>query len=161
MAGILKIEASTGILVEDNKLFDMRHGVGLGGLNSNAEGWLTIADQFSASNQTIRHQALQIVRAVDAFSPRLMAALTNYEIFPKLEVKWEWVNTDTDAVEFDYRLVLDDAQLIYAAPWDFISEDGLVKEMLAFSYREISWKYLAPEPDSDEFVAEASSVGFF
>jgi len=161
MAGVLKVTSSAGIVVEENELFDMRHGIGLGGLQNNAEGWVSANDNFSVSNQALRHQMLQIVRAVDAYSPRLMSALTSYEIFPQVEVKWHWVNKDTDAVEFDYRIVLDDAQLIYAAPWDFISEEGVVKEMLAFSYREIAWKYMGPEPDEGDFISEANSEGFF
>lgn len=161
MAGLLKITSDAGVLVEENELFDMRHGVGLGGLSHGQDGWLNIGEHFSVSNQTLRHQTLQIVRAVDAFSPRLMSALTTYEKFPQVEVKWHWVNKEADSVEYDYRMVLDDAQLIYAAPWDFKSEDGVVKEMLAFSYREISWKYLGPEPTDGDFVSEANSEGFF
>lgn len=161
MAGHLKITSAAGVLVEENELFDMRHGVGLGGLAQANDGWLKVTDHFSVSNQSLHHQTLQIVRAVDAFSPRLMSALTNYEVFPSVEIKWHWVNKETDAVEYDYRMVLDDAQLIYAAPWDFNSEDGVVKEMLAFSYREIAWKYFGPEPTEGDFVAEANSEGFF
>ena len=161
MAGLLNISSSSGPVVENNVLFDMRHGLGLGGIQTDARGWVTVNDAFSASNQTLRHQTLQLVRAVDAFTPRLMSALTNYELFPKVEVVWHWVNKETDAVEYDYRIVLDDAQLIYAAPWDFISDDGILKELLTFSYREVSWKYLGPEPGIGDFISEASSEGFF
>ncbi|WP_320822132.1 type VI secretion system tube protein Hcp [Reinekea sp.] len=161
MAGLLNINSSSGVVIENNLLFDMRHGLGLGGIQTDARGWITVNDAFSASNQTLRHQTLQLVRAVDAHTPRLMSALTNYELFPKVEVVWQWVNKESVKVEFDYRIVLDQAQLIYAAPWDFISEDGILKEILTFSYREISWKYLGPEPDNGDFISEASSEGFF
>jgi len=161
MAGLLNINSSNGVVVENNPLFDMRHGLGLGGIVTDARGWVTVSEAFSASNQTLRHQTLQLVRAVDAYTPRLMSALTNYELFPKIEVIWQWVNKESDRVEFDYRIALDQAQLIYAAPWDFISEDGILKELLTFSYREISWKYLGPEPGDGDFISEASSEGFF
>ncbi|WP_320827243.1 type VI secretion system tube protein Hcp [Reinekea sp.] len=162
MAGILNISSNDTPIIKDNVVFDMRHGVGLGGVQTDARGWSTVNDTFSASNQTLRHQAVQLVRAVDAYTPRLMSALTNYELFDELEVAWKRVN-ETGEIEFDYRIVLAKAQLIYSAPWDFGAVDGDLKEMLTFSYRDITWKYLAYDPKNGDLVKEkeASSDGFF
>ena len=161
MAGTMSITSDSGPVCEFTDIFDIRHGVGLGGVVAGNNQWPILQDSFSASNQTIRHSPVQVVRKVDAFSPRLMSGLTSYEIFPIVEFNWRWVNVETDQVEYDYHIRLEDAQLIYAAPWDFVTEQSLIKEILAFSYREITWKYLAPEPAEGDFIGEASSEGFF
>jgi type VI secretion system Hcp family effector len=161
MAGKLTIKTSSGLLCFELEVTDLKHGLGLGGITSNQEGWSELHENFAVSNQQIVHKPLQLVKRVDAMSPRLMQALLDYQVLDTVEIIWSFVNPESEEVEFDYRIELHDAQIIYIEPFDFSQKGREPEEKLVFSYREITWRYLAKAPEEGEFFNEAASDGVF